>query len=263
MSTHLLRRLLNYGDCLRRNYQVDINKTNRKSGFVFGLLFGILFCFFTFGTDNAFAKPSWKNGTGSPDRSSASKKQSTVEETIPVNEAPVISGAPDAEVSVDAFYDFMPLANDPEGDAVEFSISQKPAWADFDVVSGALYGAPIEADVGIYDAIRISVNDGQHTVFLPPFSIEVTPFVYQFVELNWQPPLDNENGSQLIDLAGFRIYFRDENEALILLSELMNPGLTSYRVDALGPEIWSFSVTALNSEGIESEPSNIAEYDLR
>ncbi len=236
---------------------------NRPSGFVFGLLFGILFSFFTFGTDNAFSAPSWKDGSSSPGRGRASKKQSTIEETAPANVAPVISGAPDAEVSVDDFYDFIPLANDPDGDTVDFSIVQKPAWADFDLISGALYGTPVEADVGIYDEIVISVSDGQNTVSLPPFSVEVTPFVYQFVELNWQPPLDNENDSQLIDLAGFRIYFQDENEELILLSELMNPGLTGYRVEALRPGIWSFAVTALNSEGIESAPSNIVEYDLR
>ena len=53
-----------------------------------------------------------------------------------VNNAPKISGTPGTVVLQDEFYEFLPQASDADGDALEFSISRKPAWAKFDPTSG-------------------------------------------------------------------------------------------------------------------------------
>ena len=94
-------------------------------------------------------------------------------EVIDTNQAPTISGIPAAAVLQDANYSFTPTASDGDGDALTFSIENKPAWADFDPATGTLSGTPTNADIGLYENIRISVTDGKDTTALEPFSIRV------------------------------------------------------------------------------------------
>ncbi len=61
----------------------------------------------------------------------------------------------------------------PDGDALTFSIANKPDWASFDAATGLLNGTPPPAAVGTNSDITISVSDGQATVSLAPFSISV------------------------------------------------------------------------------------------
>src|SRR5690606_31031416 len=66
------------------------------------------------------------------------------------NRAPTISAAPAAQVSVGAAYDLSPVAADPDGDPLAFSIENKPEWASFDTTSGRLSGTPSAEHVGAY-----------------------------------------------------------------------------------------------------------------
>jgi hypothetical protein len=90
------------------------------------------------------------------------------------NTAPVISGSPATTALVGATYAFQPRVSDAEGDPVRFSIANKPAWAAFNSVSGALSGTPTAASVGTYSNITIMVTDGSKKVSLAPFSITVS-----------------------------------------------------------------------------------------
>jgi len=90
-----------------------------------------------------------------------------------LNRPPEISGAPETLVYEDAAYIFMPLASDPDGDSLSFSIVNLPAWASFDPATGTLSGTPENADVGTTSDILISVSDGMKTVSLPSFDITV------------------------------------------------------------------------------------------
>ncbi|MDB6091106.1 MAG: hypothetical protein JWN85_3890 [Gammaproteobacteria bacterium] len=93
----------------------------------------------------------------------------------PVNSPPQITaGQPATSVQAGAHYAFQPSATDPEGDALTFSITGTPAWAAFNTSTGLLSGTPSTAEVGTYPNITISVSDGQHTVSLAPFTIQVT-----------------------------------------------------------------------------------------
>lgn len=94
-------------------------------------------------------------------------------EVINVNDVPVISGEPSKEVQQDAPYSFRPVAEDVDGDSLIFTIINKPSWANFDSTTGELSGVPENADVGIYNDIRIGVTDGQVRTTLPSFNIEV------------------------------------------------------------------------------------------
>ncbi len=91
-----------------------------------------------------------------------------------INQAPVISGNPMRTIQAGSIYSFVPVASDPDGDNLTFSISNKPLWANFDTNTGQLSGAPNNSQVGNYTSIVISVSDGFTSVSLPSFSINVT-----------------------------------------------------------------------------------------
>ena len=91
------------------------------------------------------------------------------------NAAPTISGAPPTSVQEGASYDFMPAAEDADGDALIFGIDGKPDWLTFDTGTGRLSGTPTAADVGIYRGIVIWVSDGEDEGLLPAFDLTVTP----------------------------------------------------------------------------------------
>jgi hypothetical protein len=64
------------------------------------------------------------------------------------NRAPLISGTPPTTVALGITYAFTPIASDPDGDPISFSIRNKPAWADFAPATGRITGTPRAADVG-------------------------------------------------------------------------------------------------------------------
>ena len=84
---------------------------------------------------------------------------------------PTISGTPVAIVTAGTAYGFLPAATG----AASFGIANKPSWANFDPVTGALTGTPGNSNVGAYTNIVISAVNGTGTVSLPPFSVTVVP----------------------------------------------------------------------------------------
>jgi Putative Ig domain len=85
-----------------------------------------------------------------------------------------ISGTPTAEAAVGKLYTFTPSAAGPSDLPMSFSITGLPSWATFNTTTGTLSGTPASANVGTYPNIVISVTDGQKTMSLPAFSIQVT-----------------------------------------------------------------------------------------
>src|SRR5580698_2088663 len=98
----------------------------------------------------------------------------TVSVPNPTNHPPTISGQPPTSVRVGNAYSFTPTASDPDGDNLNFSVSNRPAWLTFNAASGTLTGTPSAANVGTYPGIIISVSDGTASASLPAFSIQVT-----------------------------------------------------------------------------------------
>lgn len=89
------------------------------------------------------------------------------------NTAPTITGTPKTTTNVYGTYQFMPIATDANGDALTFSIQNKPIWATFDVTTGLLKGIPSVGSEGSNSNVIISVSDGSETISLAPFAIEV------------------------------------------------------------------------------------------
>lgn len=90
------------------------------------------------------------------------------------NHAPSITGTPAAAAATGTPYSFQPSATDADGDALTFSISNKPSWATFSTTTGSLTGTPAAGDVGSTRNIAISVSDGKTSASLSTFSITVT-----------------------------------------------------------------------------------------
>ncbi len=176
----------------------------------------------------------------------------------PNNTPPTISGTPPATVTKDTLYDYTPVAADGDNDPLTFSIIGKPSWATFNSVTGRLSGTPGDQHVGTYSGIVISVSDGQASADLGPFSVTVQATSLGSATLIWQPPTENEDGTPLTDLAGYKIYWGTNPGDYPNSVTLNNPGLTTYVVENLSPGTYEFVATAINGSGVESRFSNAA-----
>src|SRR6476661_6365871 len=87
------------------------------------------------------------------------------------NQSPEISGVPQAVTDAGQDYSFVPAAKDADSDFLEFSIVNKPSWAQFSAETGALTGTPADSDVGETSDITITVSDGRDQRSVGPFNI--------------------------------------------------------------------------------------------
>ena len=170
--------------------------------------------------------------------------------------APKIGGAPHTWALVSQRYLFQPTASDPNGDLLSFTIAGKPAWMTFSSATGRLTGTPTAGDVRTYPGITIQVSDGARYSTLQPFSVEVVSVGQSSITLAWIPPTENEDGSPLTDLAGYRIRYGVQSGQYDKVIELNNPGLSAYLMDGLVPSAYHVVMTAYNARGVESAYSN-------
>lgn len=177
----------------------------------------------------------------------------------PKNSPPTITGEPLTSITADTAYSFQPQAADADGDPLQFQVTNKPAWASFDAATGRLSGTPGAADVGTYANIIVSVSDGKAATSLPAFSITVAQIQLGAATLTWQPPTENTDGSPITDLAGYRVRYGRDPAQLSEIQSIPNPGITTAVVENLARGTWYFSVSAFNRDGLESDPSNLAQ----
>ncbi len=170
----------------------------------------------------------------------------------PANRAPVISGTPVTAATAGTAYAFQPSASDADGNSLSFSISGKPDWATFSSTTGRLSGTPAMTDVGSYANIVITVTDGKANASLAPFGITVGQPKLGSVTLDWIPPTQNDNGTALTNLAGYRIAYGTSPNALSQSVQVANPGVTTWLVENLPTGTWYFAIKAYNSSGVES-----------
>ncbi len=187
----------------------------------------------------------------------------TVTAAATTNRAPTISGAPATSVVEGTPYSFQPTAKDPDGNALTFSIVNKPAWAAFSSTTGRLQGTPGASDVGTTRGIVISVTDGKASAGLAAFDLAVQATATGSATLSWQPPTRNSDGSALTDLTGYKVYWGTTQGTYPSSATLNNPGLATYVVTNLAPGTYFFVTTAVNTGGIESQQSNVASKTIR
>jgi Putative Ig domain len=173
------------------------------------------------------------------------------------NRAPTISGTAAKSVAVNSAYSFRPTAADADGNALTFSIANRPAWATFSTTTGQLSGTPSSSHVGTYSNIVISVSDGKVTTSLPAFAVAVNQASIGAATLSWTPPTQNTDGTSLTNLAGYRIYYGTSSSALTQMVQVSTAGVSSYVIDNLAPSTYYFTVRAYTSAGTESNNSNV------
>jgi len=171
---------------------------------------------------------------------------------------PTISGEPLASVVAGNVYNFTPTTTDPSGAALTFSVKNAPSWATFNTKTGELSGTPTEAEVATYSNITISVSNGTTSVSLPAFPIAVTQMPNGNATLEWVAPTENTNGTPLMNLAGYLIYYGTSPTALTSTVQIANANAVSYEVTNLPPGTWYFSVRAYSSTNVQSSASATA-----
>jgi hypothetical protein len=178
------------------------------------------------------------------------------------NSPPTISGTPPTSIRSGEAYSFQPNASDPDGDALTFSIQNRPSWANFNASTGRLSGTPGAGDVGQFSNVRITVSDGRAQASLGAFTIAVNQIAMGSVTLSWLPPTTNADGTTITDLAGYRIYYGRSAGTLDQTIVISNSGTTRWVVDNLSPATWYFSMTSYNSSGVESSRSGVVSTTL-
>lgn len=178
------------------------------------------------------------------------------------NRAPTISGTPATAVTVGSAYSFQSTAMDADGDALVFSIANKPAWAAFNTSTGRLSGTPAAGNVGTHTDIRISVSDGNISTSLPAFSITVNAATATTgsAALSWVAPVTRVDGTplSLSQIAGYRVYRGTSSSNLALLSDLKDGSATSYTATGLAAATtYYFAVTVYDDRGNESGYSTV------
>jgi hypothetical protein len=167
------------------------------------------------------------------------------------NHAPTISGDAAKIAQVGNEYTFQPDWADADGDALTFTATNLPPWAQLDKSNGRITGTPHTADVGAYEAISITVADAAHHVSTREFSIDVVGAGSGVARLEWPAPVSKVDGSVLDDLAGYRILYGRDPEDLDHSVYIANPAAHSYEFATLDSGTWYFSIVAVNAGGEE------------
>jgi hypothetical protein len=171
------------------------------------------------------------------------------------NSAPIISDTPTTALVIGYPWSFTPSASDPDGDTLTFSVDGKPESASFDAATGRISWTP--SAKGSHGPITITVSDGKATASLEPFTLHVDEPTLGTATVSWEPPTQRTDGSALTDLAGYRVYYGKDQNALSHTIVIDTAGQTSQFIDNLDGGTWYFAVTAVCSKGLESPKSEI------
>lgn len=180
------------------------------------------------------------------------------------NRAPVVSGTPSTTATVGVPWNFRPTGSDPDGDAISWSISNKPGGASFSTSSGQLSWTP--DSTGTWNGIRITATDSKDAAAsLPSFAITVNAVATAgSATLSWQAPVQYTDGSPLAasSLGAFRIYRGSSPSSLTRVAEV-DGRATSFVALDLGPGTHYFAVSAVTTGGAESGLSAVGSKMIR
>lgn len=180
--------------------------------------------------------------------------------TSSTNAAPTMSGTAGSTAVVGQAYSFQPSATDANGDALTFTVANLPSWASFSAQTGRISGTPTAANVGSYANVTVTVSDGKASATVGPFTITVSEVANASgsATLSWTPPTENSDGTNLGNLAGYRVMYGRSAANLDQTVSVDNPSVNRYVVENLGSGTWYFAVAAVNTSGATSQLSNTA-----
>jgi hypothetical protein len=144
----------------------------------------------------------------------------------------------------------------PSGKPLQVSVQNAPRWAAVSSYQAAdkyyvtVYGTPTLRDIGVYDT-RLVASDGALTIERS-IQFVVAADADSTSTISWSAPTENEDGSLLGDLAGYRFYAWPSDTGSVISQGLSS---TNVLVGNLQPGLWTLAVTAVNAGGTESKLS--------
>lgn len=87
-----------------------------------------------------------------------------------------------------------------------------------------------------------------------PASFADTTLANQPFTLSWTPPVQNDDGTPLTDLVGYYIYVGDSPEGLLPVW-FVGADQSSVLLSYASTGDYFFAVSAVNADGVESEPT--------
>ena len=90
---------------------------------------------------------------------------------------------------------------------------------------------------------------GQSAATNPP------PATSGTAELTWTAPTQNEDGTPLTNLAGYKVRYGQSPGALSQVRDIASPATTSVTIEGLSSGTWYFTVASYTNAGVESAPT--------
>jgi hypothetical protein len=89
--------------------------------------------------------------------------------------------------------------------------------------------------------------------------------VTRSVTLKWTPPATRENGAylSLSEISSYEIYYAAELSGKESTLSISDASVSTYKVSSLPPDIYHFSMSAIDTKSVKSKMSDVVEIDLR
>jgi hypothetical protein len=121
-------------------------------------------------------------------------------------------------------------------------------------------------DSGMSNTATGSASTGATSSTTPPTSTDTGPTTSatspppasssnSSIAFSWVPPTENNNGSPLTNLAGYKIHYGTASQDYTQVVAVDNPSLNRYVLESLPSGTYYFAITAYNSAGVESNLS--------
>lgn len=108
------------------------------------------------------------------DAAGGTTTQTFVMDVRGTNTPPLITSTPRTQTTIDARYTYTPVATDPDGDLLSFSLLGAPEGITLDAETGLIAWTPTASQQGI-QSIDLLVTDGQGGAITQSFSVVVLP----------------------------------------------------------------------------------------
>jgi hypothetical protein len=162
---------------------------------------------------------------------------------------------------INEYFSLLATATSVDGRAVDLHAENLPAWASswthYDGQTSwiILFGTPTAEDVGVHSPVLIVASDGKITTEKST-EIPVAIAPGNSWTVSSLAPTQNEDGSPLLDLAGYRYYVWAPNSATPVITDAGLSGLP-LDVSGMATGLWKFALSAYNSARKESRLSPV------
>jgi predicted phage tail protein len=121
------------------------------------------------------------------------------------------------------------------------------------------------ADAPTTMTVRFTLEGGSGSINMQAAALQGTtstpqppPTTTGSAQLTWNAPTENTDGSRLVDLQAYKVYWGQTQGQYSHSTRINNLSARNYTISELSSGRWYFAVTAINAVGGESAHSNVA-----